>query len=90
LAEAMQAAGEAEGLSPEAARTLTLQTLLGASRMLVEGDADAAELRRRVTSPNGTTQAAIETFESGGFRELVRRAIHAARERGRELSEAND
>ena len=64
--------------------------LLGASRMLVEGDADATELRRRVTSPNGTTQAAIETFEAGGFRELVRRAIHAARERGRELSGAND
>ena len=90
LAEAMQAAGEAEGLPPDAARTLTLQTLLGASRMLVEGDADATELRRRVTSPNGTTQAAIETFEAGGFRELVRRAIHAARERGRELSGAND
>ena len=90
LAEAMQAAGEAEGLSPDAARTLTLQTLLGASRMLVEGDADAIELRRRVTSPNGTTQAAIETFEAGGFRELVRRAVHAARERGRELSAAND
>ena len=90
LAEAMQAAGEAEGLAPEAARILTLQTLLGASRMLVEGDADAAELRRRVTSPNGTTQAAIEAFEAGGFRELVRRAIHAARERGRALSAAND
>ena len=90
LAEAMQAAGEAEGLPPEAARTLTLQTLLGAARMLVEGEADAAELRRRVTSPNGTTQAAIEAFEAGGFRELVRRAVHAARERGRELSAAND
>lgn len=90
LAEAMQAAGEAEGLPPDAARTLTLQTLLGASRMLVEGDADATELRRRVTSPNGTTQAAIETFEAGGFRDLVRRAIHAARERGHALSAAND
>ncbi|HET8818202.1 MAG TPA: pyrroline-5-carboxylate reductase [Xanthomonadaceae bacterium] len=90
LAEAMQAAGEAEGLAPEAARTLTLQTLLGASRMLVEGDADARELRRRVTSPNGTTHAAIQAFEAGGFRELVRRAVHAARERGRELAAAND
>ena len=90
LAEAMQAAGEAEGLAPEAARILTLQTLLGASRMLVEGDADARELRRRVTSPNGTTHAAIETFEQGGFRELVHRAVHAARERGRELAAAND
>ena len=90
LAEAMQAAGEAEGLAPEAARTLTLHTLLGASRMLVEGDADAAELRRRVTSPNGTTQAAIEAFEAGGLRALVRDEVHAARERGRELAAAND
>ena len=90
LAEAMQAAGEAEGLPPEAARTLALQTILGAARMLTEGDEPAAELRRRVTSPGGTTQAAIDTFEAGGFRELVARAIHAATERGRQLSAAND
>ena len=90
LAEAMQAAGEAEGLAPDAARTLALQTILGAGRMLVEGDADAAELRRRVTSPNGTTHAAITAFEAGGFRELVARAIHAATVRGKELSDAND
>jgi len=90
LAEAMQAAGEAEGLPAEAARTLALQTILGAARMLTEGDVPAAELRRRVTSPGGTTQAAIETFESGGFRELVANAIHAATERGRQLSAAND
>ena len=90
LAEAMQAAGEAEGLPAEAARTLALQTILGAARMLTEGDEPAAELRRRVTSPGGTTQAAIETFEAGGFRELVAAAIHAATERGRQLSAAND
>jgi pyrroline-5-carboxylate reductase len=90
LAEAMQAAGEAEGLAPDAARTLAMQTILGAGRMLVEGDADAAELRRRVTSPNGTTHAAITAFEAGGFRELVARAIHAATVRGKELSDAND
>lgn len=90
LAEAMQAAGEAEGLAPEAARTLALHTILGAGRMLTEGTEAPAELRRRVTSPNGTTQAAIEAFEAGGFRELVARAIHAATERGRELSAAND
>jgi len=90
LAEAMQAAGEVEGLPPEAARTLALQTILGAARMLTEGDEPAAELRRRVTSPGGTTQAAIETFEAGGFREVVARAIHAATERGRQLSAAND
>jgi pyrroline-5-carboxylate reductase len=90
LAEAMQAAGEAEGLPPDAARTLALQTLLGAARMLIESGEAPAELRRRVTSPGGTTQAAIETFEAGGFRELVARAIHAATARGRQLSAAND
>ena len=90
LAEAMQAAGEREGLPAGVARTLTLHTLLGAARMLTEGDADAAELRRRVTSPGGTTQAAIETFEAGAFRELVARAVAAAAERGRALSRAND
>ena len=58
--------------------------------MLTEGDADATELRRRVTSPNGTTQAAIEAFEAGGFTALVARAIHAATQRGRQLSAAND
>ena len=90
LAEAMQAAGEAEGLSGEAARTLVQQTILGAARMLVENDEMPSELRRRVTSPGGTTQAAIENFEAGGFRELVASAIHAATERGRQLSAAND
>lgn len=90
LAEALQSAGEAEGLAQDAARTLALQTILGAGRMLVESDVDAAELRRRVTSPNGTTHAAITAFETGGFRELVRRAVHAARVRGKELSDAND
>ena len=90
LAEAMQAAGEAQGLPADAARALTAQTLLGAARMLVES-ADAADvLRTRVTSPGGTTQAAIETFEAGGFRALVDRAVAAATERGRQLSAAND
>jgi pyrroline-5-carboxylate reductase len=90
LAEAMIDAGINAGLPADAARTLALQTMLGAARMLTESDADAAELRRRVTSPNGTTQAAIETFEAGGFRTLVADAIHAARARGAELSAAND
>jgi len=90
LAEAMQAAGEAEGLPAAAARTLALHTILGAARMLTEGDEPADELRRRVTSPGGTTQAAIEAFEAGGLRELVARAVHAARIRGGELAAAND
>jgi pyrroline-5-carboxylate reductase len=90
LAEAMQAAAEAEGLPAEAARALVLQTVLGAARMLTESGEPAVELRRRVTSPGGTTQAAIEMFEAGGFRDLVAQAIRTATERGRQLSAAND
>lgn len=86
LAEAMQAAGEAQGLAPETARALVLQTLHGAARMLQESGETAATLRQRVTSPGGTTQAAIETFEAGGLRALVDAAIAAATRRGRELS----
>ena len=67
-----------------------LQTVLGAARMLTESGETPAELRRRVTSPNGTTQAAIETFQAGGFEALVARAVHAATARGGELSAAND
>ncbi|MCB1554559.1 MAG: pyrroline-5-carboxylate reductase [Xanthomonadales bacterium] len=86
LAEAMTEAAQALGLPRDTARTLADQTLLGAARMLVESDEDAATLRARVTSPGGTTQAAVETFEAGGFRELVRRAVDAAARRGAELS----
>jgi len=89
LAEAMQAAGEAQGLAPDTARTLVRQTLLGAARMLSESPDPAAVLRQRVTSPGGTTQAAVESFERGGFRELVDAAVAAATERGRELSAGN-
>ncbi|WP_202844352.1 pyrroline-5-carboxylate reductase [Luteimonas saliphila] len=90
LAEAMEEAAIAEGLPAAAARTLASQTILGAARMLTESGEPPSELRRRVTSPNGTTQAAIETFEAGGFRALVARAIRAATRRGGELSAAND
>lgn len=90
LAEAMEDAARAQGLPAEAARTLVLQTILGAARMLTDANEAPAELRRRVTSPGGTTQAAIETFEAGGLRGLVAAAIDAATRRGRELSAAND
>jgi pyrroline-5-carboxylate reductase len=90
LAEAMVAAGQAEGLPRDAATALALQTVLGAARMLVESGEAPAELRERVTSPNGTTQAALESFERDGLRAIVARAIHAARVRGGELSAMND
>ena len=86
LAEALQAAGQAQGLPPDTARRLVVQTLLGAARMLDESREDAAVLRQRVTSPGGTTQAAIESFEAGGFRRLVDQAVAAATRRGRELA----
>jgi pyrroline-5-carboxylate reductase len=90
LAEAMQAAGVAQGLSVEAASALTNQTLLGAARMLSETAEPAEVLRQRVTSPGGTTAAAIESFEAQGFRGIVHNAIEAATQRGRALSAAND
>lgn len=90
LAEAMEAAGIAQGLPADAARALTLQTVLGAARMLTESGEAPAELRRRVTSPNGTTQAAVETFQAGGFEQLTEAAIAAATARGKALSAAND
>lgn len=86
LAEAMQDAAQALGLPPDAARALVNQTLLGAARMLAESSEPASELRRRVTSPGGTTQAALESFEADGFRHLVSRALQAAERRGRELA----
>lgn len=90
LAEAMEAAALEQGLPADAARTLVLDTVLGAARMLTEAGEAPAELRRRVTSPGGTTQAAIETFQAGGFEALTAKAIDAAARRGQELSAAND
>ena len=90
LAEAMQAAGQAQGLQADTARALALQTIFGAARMLLESGEPAPVLRQRVTSPGGTTQAAIEALEAGGFRDLLGRAIAQATERGRQLSAGND
>lgn len=86
LMEAMIEAGEKQGLSREVATQLTLQTALGAATMAINADVDAAELRRRVTSPNGTTQAAIESFEAAGFRAITQAALDAARDRSVELA----
>lgn len=81
LMEAMQEAGVALGLEPELARALTIQTALGAAKLAASSDVGPDELRRRVTSPNGTTQAALEQFESEDFRGLVERALSAAQKR---------
>ncbi|MBB1518785.1 pyrroline-5-carboxylate reductase [Aquipseudomonas guryensis] len=87
LIEAMTAAGEQLGLPRAIAEQLTVQTALGAARMASESDVQAAELRRRVTSPNGTTEAAIKSFQAGGFEALVQKALEAAATRSAELAE---
>ena len=86
LAEAMIAGGVAEGLDADTARTLATQTLVGAAKLLAESDDDAAELRRRVTSPNGTTHAAITTFDERGVKDGLLAGIAACAARSAELS----
>jgi len=85
LAEHMIAAGIDGGLDPEAARALTVQTLVGAAELLAGSDVPAEELRRRVTSPNGTTHAAITTFDEHGVGEGIRAGVRAAIDRSAEL-----
>ncbi len=85
LAEHMIAAGVEGGLDPEAARTLTVQTLVGASELLAGSDDPPEELRRRVTSPNGTTHAAISAFDAHGVGEGIRAGVRAAIARSAEL-----
>ncbi|WLI12975.1 MULTISPECIES: pyrroline-5-carboxylate reductase [Pseudomonas] len=87
LIEAMTAAGVKLGLPADIAAQLTVQTALGAAHMAVASDVDAAELRRRVTSPAGTTEAAIKSFQAGGFEALVEQALGAAAHRSAEMAE---
>jgi pyrroline-5-carboxylate reductase len=87
LIEAMTAAGVKLGLPADIAAQLTVQTALGAAHMAVASDVDAAELRRRVTSPAGTTEAAIKSFQAGGFEALVEKALGAAAHRSAEMAE---
>jgi len=84
--EAMVDAGVQLGLDRDTATRLAQQTALGAARMALEGDADLVELRRRVTSPGGTTQAAVENFEAAGLRQMVRDAMQAAADRAVEMA----
>ncbi len=87
LMEALAAAGEALGLEPAQARLLTLETAFGAAKMALESEEPPAALRARVTSPGGTTERALAVLEEAGFRDLVHRAVSAARDRSRELAE---
>lgn len=87
LMEAMIDAGQSLGLSREVATQLTLQTAFGASLMARDTDTAPADLRVNVTSPGGTTEAALNHFQAGGFGDLVSGALAAAHKRAAELGE---
>ena len=85
LVEAMTDAGVAEGFTREQALMLSARTVLGAAKMLEETKLPPEELRKRVTSPNGTTQAAVERLDAGDVKPRIVGAIRRAAERSREL-----
>ena len=87
LIEAMQEVAQELGLKKDVAESLISQTAIGASKLIQESNDSSLILRKKVTSPGGTTERAISVFESGNIRGLVRDALIAARDRSIELSE---
>jgi pyrroline-5-carboxylate reductase len=83
--EALMSAAVDIGMPGEMAKTLVYQTLLGSAEYAKASAKDLAELRRNVTSPGGTTAAALKVFENGGFTPLVHKAVAAAFKRAEEL-----
>lgn len=73
------------GLPQEQATCLAKQTCFGAGKMLIESTDEPAQLRKNVTSPNGTTDAALKSFDASGFKETVDKAVKAATSRGEEM-----
>ncbi len=86
LAEAMAAAGASMGLAPVDAQLLAKQTIIGAGRLLEQSPDSVEELRRKVTSPGGFTEAAINSMASQKFAAMIAQALSAAVQRGAELS----
>jgi len=87
LVECMAAAGEAVGLDPALAMQLARATVMGSGELLRQSPDDAATLRKNVTSPGGTTEAALKVLMGrSGMEALLKRAIRAAAKRGRELA----
>ncbi|PPJ57944.1 hypothetical protein CBER1_09704 [Cercospora berteroae] len=85
MVEHLVASATKLGLSEEQATRLATQTCFGAGKMLIESSDPPSQLRKNVTSPNGTTQAALESFEASGFAAIVDKAVKAAADRGEEL-----
>lgn len=86
LIEAMSEAAGKLGLNKEIAEALALQTVYGAASLAAQSEDQPSKLRAQVTSPNGTTAAALESLEKNGFKETMFRAIAAAKTRSEELS----
>lgn len=88
MVEAMASAGQALGLPADLAMLLARQTVIGAGELLHTSDDEAGQLRKNVTSPGGTTAAALEVLmdEGGGLSPLMAKAVAAAAHRGRELA----
>ena len=86
LAEAMAAAGVELGLDPELSLLLARETVAGAGFMLAEPGADPTVLRKAVTSPNGTTERAIATFDERGLPAIIADGARAAAERAAEIT----
>jgi pyrroline-5-carboxylate reductase len=89
MVEAMTEAAVKGGLAPDVALQLVSQTVYGAARMVLETGKSPEELRVQVTSPGGTTQAALTVMGEKGFREIVGAAIEAATRRGAELRQGS-
>jgi pyrroline-5-carboxylate reductase len=85
VVEQMIRAGMDMGLTAEQAHRLASKTALGAARMLLTSPDSPQELRRKVTTPNGTTHAAISTMEERGMGDIIRDAVRAAERRSKEL-----
>jgi pyrroline-5-carboxylate reductase len=85
--EALEQAAVESGLDPKQARLLTLETAFGAAKMALEGHEEPSQLRRRVTSPGGTTEQAVKVLEEGGLRRLFKNAMQAAGDRARAIAD---
>jgi pyrroline-5-carboxylate reductase len=87
LIEMLESAARAEGIDAVTARRLAIETVHGAARMAREGDEPPEVLREQVTSPGGTTAAALEVLDQNGIRDTFTRAVHAATLRSRQLAD---
>lgn len=87
LMEILQKTAEDLGLSTQAAKMLTLQTALGASRLALESTLTVEALKGKIATPGGVTESALNTLETGGLRILIKDALHSAKERLEEISQ---